>query len=227
MLPDSEKFVNIHAHRLSSSPEEWVLTNLFAKDYPPQGDEEAQYSVGFHPWNIDKYDVGQMLRKVQLATENPKVFAIGEVGLDKAIQTPIKLQQEVFEVQVELAEQHDLAIIIHAVKSFNELIEFRRVHQPVAPMIIHGYSGSVQMAEDLVKEGFYLSLGHKLLDSETLQKVAEEIPLRKLFLESDEADVSIQTLYKKLGEILETPVDFLKVKISDNLGRVFPRYTEY
>ena len=227
MLPDSERFVNIHAHRLAASQEEWVLTNLFAKDYPPDGDEAGQYSVGLHPWHIEESDVSQILRKVQLATENPKVFAIGEVGLDKAIKTPLKLQQEVFEVQVELAEKNDLALIIHAVKSFNELIEFMKVHKPVVPMVIHGYHGGIQMAEDLVKAGFYLSLGKSLMDTESLQKVAEIIPLRKLFLESDEADVSIQTLYNKLGEILETPVDFLKVKITDNLGRVFPRYTEF
>lgn len=227
MLPDSERFVNIHAHRLAGSHEEWVLTNLFAKDYPPDGNEEAQYSVGLHPWHIEESDVSQVLKKIQLATENPKVYAIGEVGLDKAISTPMKLQQEVFEVQVDLAERNDLAVIIHAVKSFNELIEFMKAHKPVVPMVIHGYNGSVQMAEDLFKAGFYLSLGHRLMDSETLQQVAELIPLRKLFLESDEADVTIQTLYNKLGELLETPVDYLKVKTTDNLRRVFPRYTQY
>ncbi len=79
MLPDSERFVNIHAHRQAGSPEEWVLTNLFAKDYPPDGDEEAQYSVGLHPWHIEGSDVSRILKKIKLATQNPKVFAIGDV----------------------------------------------------------------------------------------------------------------------------------------------------
>ncbi len=227
MLPEIEKYVNIHAHRLALAPDEWVLTNLPTQDYPPDGYEEAQYSVGLHPWHIFTADVASLLKKTQLATENPKVFAIGETGLDKAIKTPMDLQLEVFEAQVDLAEKCDLAVIIHLVKAFDELKAFVKTHNPATPMIIHGFRGGRQLADEMLKFGFYLSFGAALMNSDKLQEVAKTVPLTSLFLESDEDDVLIPDLYKKVAELREIPVELLKIRISENALKVFNRQIEY
>lgn len=227
MLPDIEKYVNIHAHRLASSPEEWVLTNLLAQDYPPDGYEEAQYSVGLHPWHIENKDSSSLLKKVQLATENTKVFAIGETGLDKVIKAPMDLQLKVFEAQVDLAEKCDLPVIIHLVKAFEELKSFVKVHNPSTPMIIHGFRGGRQLSDELLTHGFYLSFGAALMNSEKLQEVAMSVPLTRLFLESDEDDVIVQDLYKKVAELREIPLELLKIRVGENALRVFNQPIEY
>ncbi|MFC2129346.1 TatD family hydrolase [Bacteroidota bacterium] len=227
MLPDIEKFVNIHAHRLASFPDEWVLTNLLVQDYPPDGYEEAQYSVGLHPWHIEKADTDLLLKKVELATENTKVLAIGETGLDKVIKTPLDQQIKVFEAQVNMAEQYDLAVIIHLVKAFNELKEFIKVHHPSAPMVIHGFRGGRKLADELLNNGFYISLGAALLNSEKLQEVAMSVPLTRLFLESDEDDIHIHDLYKKVAELREIPIELLKIRVCENALRVFKEPIEY
>ncbi len=227
MLPGPDKYVNIHAHRRASSMDEWVLTNVLAQDYPPDGYEDAQYSVGLHPWHIEGFDVELLLKKVQLATENIKVLALGETGLDKAIKTPMKLQLQIFEAQVELAEHTDLALIIHAVKSFNELKDFVKVHQPHVPMIIHGFRGGTRVAEEMIKAGFYLSLGSPLLVSATLAEVAAMLPLEKLFLESDEDDVEIQLLYKRVAEIRGISKKLLRTKINENATKILQRQVDF
>ena len=146
-------YINIHGHRQANNIQEWVMMNLMAKDYPPDDIENGYYSVGFHPYNVGKVEEVETHNKVRLATENPNVFAIGEVGLDKSIEAPLEKQMNVFEKQVEIAEFAELPVVCHVVKAFNEMIEFMKVYKPVVPMIIHGYNGSKQMAEDLVKAG--------------------------------------------------------------------------
>ena len=101
-------YINIHGHRAANTINEWVLRNMFAQDYPPEDVEFGNYSVGLHPYHVGKVDEEDALNKVRLATENLHVFAIGEIGLDKSIDTPLNRQMQVFESQVEIAEFAEL-----------------------------------------------------------------------------------------------------------------------
>jgi len=197
------------------------LTNMFAADYSSDKIVDAHYSVGLHPWHIEGSDIALLIEKVKLATKNPAVLAIGETGLDKHIQTPLDLQMQVFEAQLEIAEQCSKPVIVHAVRSYNELIEFAKAHRPAMPMIIHGFNGGVQIAADLLKAGYYLSLGNRLMDSDKLKAVLVHMPLEKMFLETDEADNDIRELYEVLANLRVISVEILKGIISENAKRVF------
>jgi len=155
MGKDQKRYVNIHGHRQSNSIEEWVMQNLMAKDFPPDDIENGYYSVGFHPYNIGKVNEHETLEKVRLALDHPRVLAVGEIGLDKSLETALEEQLRIFEKQVELAESAGLPVVLHVVRSFNEMLGFIRANQPTIPMIIHGYNGSPQMVEELVKAGFH------------------------------------------------------------------------
>jgi TatD DNase family protein len=220
-------YINIHGHRQANNIQEWVMMNLMAKDYPPEDIENGFYSVGFHPYNVGKVDQKDTINKVKLSTENPNVFAIGEIGLDKSIEAPLDQQMRVFESQVEIAEYTDLPVILHVVRAFNEVVEFMRVHQPVVPMIIHGYNGSAQMAETLIKAGFLLSFGEAIAKDHS--KIVESlvmVPVEKLFLETDEGDLDIREIYHFAAEVKGISVDHLRVQIFENAKIHLTRFAD-
>jgi TatD DNase family protein len=199
--------------------------NLMARDYPPEDMENGAYSIGFHPYNVGKADEKETLETVRTATRHPNIFAIGEIGLDKAIDAPLDLQKRVFEKQVEIAESARLPVILHVVRAFNEMIEFMKAHKPAVPMIIHGYNGSREMAEALVKAGFMVSFGEAIAGEHS--KIVEallSVPLDRLFLETDEGLLDIREIYHTAAEVKGIPVDQLREQIVENARVSLPGF---
>ena len=227
MQKEHKLFINIHGHRQANNIQEWVMMNLMARNYPPEDIEHGYYSVGFHPYNVGLVDETDTLNKVRLSTENPNVFAIGEIGLDKSIEAPLDAQMRIFEKQVEIAEFADLPVILHVVRAFNEMVEFMKAHKPAVPMIIHGYNGSREMAEELIKEGFLVSFGEAIAREHS--KIVEallSVPVEKLFLETDEGDLDIREIYHTTAGIKGISMDQLRIQIVENAKAHLPRFAE-
>jgi TatD DNase family protein len=220
-------YINIHGHRQANNIQEWVMMNLMAKDYPPDDIENGFYSVGFHPYNVGKVDLRDTLNKVKLSTENPRVFAIGEIGMDKSIEAPLDQQRKIFEAQVGIAEFADLPVILHVVRAFNEVIDFMKVHKPAVPMIIHGYNGSPEMAEALLNAGFHLSFGEAIAKEHS--KIVESllmVPSDRLFLETDEGDLDIREIYHFAAEVKGISMDQLRIQIFENARANLSRFAD-
>ncbi len=227
MVDEKKLFVNIHGHRKANNIQEWVLRSLMASEYPPDDIEYGHYSVGFHPYNVGKVDEQDTLNKVRLSTENPNVFAIGEIGLDKSINAPMDVQKRIFEKQVDIAEFSDLPVILHVVRAFNEMIEFMKAHNPSVPMIIHGYNGNREMAADLVKAGFLISFGEAIaMDNTKLIEACKEVPLDRMFLETDEGEMDIREVYFTAAELKELSLDQLRLQIVENVKTHMPKFAE-
>ena len=225
MKSDQKIFINIHGHRQANNIQEWVMMNLLAREFPPEDIDHGYYSVGFHPYNVGKVNEKETLEKVQHATEHPRVFAVGEIGLDKSIDTPFDDQMRIFEKQVEIAESVNLPVVLHVVRSFNEIIGFAKSHQPMVPMIIHGYNGSAEMAEDLVKAGFLISFGEAITGEHSkIVEALQKVPVEKLFLETDEGDMDIREIYHFAAEVKEVSVDHLRVQIFENARTHLSRF---
>jgi len=217
MGTELKRFVNIHGHRQASNIEELVMMNLMARDFPPEDIENGYYSVGFHPYNIGKVNELETLNRVRKAVEHPRVLAIGEIGLDKSIETPLEEQLRVFEKQVEIAESASLPVVLHVVRTFNELLGFMRAQQPVIPLIIHGYNGSAQMAEELVKAGFLISFGEAITGEHSkIIEAIQKVPVELLFLETDEGDMDIREIYQFAAELKGISVEHLRMQIFEN-----------
>lgn len=226
MQKEKKLYINIHGHRQANNIEEWVMMNLFASEYPPEDIENGYYSVGFHPYNVGKADEEETLNKVRLATENQHVLAIGEIGLDKSIDPPMKDQYRIFEKQVEIAEFTDMPVVLHVVRAFNEMIEFARAHKPSVPMIIHGYNGGRQMAEDLVNAGFLVSFGEAIAGEHS--KIVESllsVPLDRMFLETDEGDLDIREIYHIAAGVKGVTLDELRLQVVENARAHLPRFS--
>ena len=228
MGADKKRHINFHGHRQSSSIEEWVMMNLMARDFPPDDIENGFYSIGFHPYNVGRVDEEETLARVRLAVENPRILAVGEIGLDKSINAPMEDQLRIFEKQVEIAESFDLPVVLHVVRSFNEIIGFMKARQPKVPMIIHGYNGSAQMAEDLVEAGFLISFGEAISreDSKIIEAL-KRVPVEKMFLETDDGDMDIRELYQFAAEVKGLTEDYLRLQIFENARSHLSRFNNF
>ena len=200
-------FFNFHHHNpqipygiYNSTPEEKI--------------PEHYFSVGIHPQNINEQWEND-LENLKMISQNPKCLAIGECGLDALVNIDENLQKKVFEAQILWANQIQKPIIIHCVKRFQELIPFQKIAK--VPMIIHGFNKKKAIADEMLKHGFYLSFGKSVLHNLSLQTTLKEIPLEKIFIETDDADFDIAELYQKVAEIKEISVEKLQEQISKNL----------
>lgn len=201
--------LDIHSHREYRE----AITNRLPSSFAPK---EAQlYSVGIHPWNITSDYRKEWDLLLQIAG-NEQVLAIGEAGLDKQIPPDMELQMEVFKCQIELAEQIRKPLIIHSVRTSNELIQLKKQYSPQMPWVIHGFRGNKNIAVALINEGFYLSFGEKY-QAEALKAT----PMNRIFVETDESAESIDSIYNKVAGELSLPDNQFRTQIGQNIKEVF------
>jgi TatD DNase family protein len=144
----------------------------------------------------------------------PDVVAIGETGLDKPAPVSMKLQEELFLFQIELAEKNRKPLIIHCVKAWPELIAIRkRFTSSGIPWIIHGFRGNGELARQLLRFGFALSLGLHF-HPDALRAAWEA---RRLYAETDDANTGIETVYLRISSQLSITGEALSREICENM----------
>ncbi|MFD2522822.1 TatD family hydrolase [Emticicia soli] len=179
-------------------------------------------SAGIHPWYINEKLYNLQLKKLASVAKDSNIKFIGECGLDRLKGATLPLQEEIFIKQIRIAEDVKKPVIIHCVKCYNELLSIKKIVHPRIPMIVHGFNAKIEIARQLLDKGFYLSLGGALLHADSnAMKVLQEIPLEKIFLETDDKDISIIDIYQKAAEVRELPMEELEKVVFDNyLGLV-------
>lgn len=207
--------LDIHTHHLPAIPSEALLScSMWNVPIPTH---TFYLSAGIHPWHVSEANYNSQLEWVQdMAAQDPRILAIGESGLDKQCQTPFELQQKVFRQLIPLAEQYRLPLIIHAVKSYNELISLKKEFNPRNAWIIHGFRGKKELAQSLIGQGFYLSFGARY-NPEALKS----IPTDRILIETDEATLPVQTLYRQAASLLRLPEEQLTDTIQETINRLF------
>lgn len=146
-------------------------------------------AVGFHPTEIFDLKEQDYLDLEELAKQE-KVVAIGEIGLDyhwvKEEDKKV-LQKESFIKQINLANKLHLPISIHDRESIEDCLFILKEHKPLFGGIMHCYSGSVEMINDFLNLGMYISLGGPVTftNAKTPKEVAKNVPLDKLLVETD------------------------------------------
>ncbi|MGE0567456.1 MAG: TatD family hydrolase [Bacteroidia bacterium] len=209
-------FINIHTHnQLHDAKLE--LVNL-----PIENSERTSYySYGIHPWFIkDNYE--EQLDRLEEIAKEKRCLAIGECGLDKLCDVNFELQEKVFKAQVEIANRIQKPLLIHCVKSFNELINCLRFAKNKVPVIIHGYNNNSNIARIMDDEGYYFSFGKALLGFESnAARAIKSVSRKKFFLETDDQDLSIKYVYHKASELLGIDEEFVKQQIMSNFKEVF------
>lgn len=151
-------------------------------------------ALGIHPYFLANFDNSHFqLLDEYLATEKG-VVAVGEFGLDKMVDFPFEQQLHICKQQLVLAKQYDLPVILHCRKAHNELIQLLQQVKLPRGGVIHGFSGSTQLAMQYIKLGFKLGIGGVITyprAGKTRQAVSE-LPLASLLLETDSPDMPIK-----------------------------------
>lgn len=205
--------LDIHTHRL---PEEAATAILSCHMYSLPPAAACFLSAGIHPWFLSQEDLPAQKEWLRQILEDKRVIALGEAGIDKRCKTPLELQKEAFRYVCRLSEQHRLPLIIHAVKATPELMAFRKEIRPQQPWIIHGFRGNKEVAQSLIRHGFYLSFGEKYQE-----EALAVTPPERLLLETDESPVPAAQLCRHMADVLQTSVPALTAQLQQTIKSLF------
>lgn len=145
-------------------------------------------ALGVHPSCIETWDdnVGEQIKNL---AKHPKIVAIGEIGLDYHYDKENSdIQKEIFIKQIELAKELHLPIIVHDRDAHGDTLDIlKQTNAKEVGVVLHCFSGSVEFAQECIKEGFLISLGGVITfkNAKKPQEVATQIGLEHIMLETD------------------------------------------
>ena len=143
------------------------------------------FAAGFHPENLDGANLDD-LKIIEKFAKNSKCVAIGEIGLDYHWMNSSKQEQkDFFEAQLELANKLDMPVIVHDREAHGDTLDILKQYKPKG--VLHCFSGSKEMAKEIIKLGMYIGLNGVVTFSNARKslEVVKEIPLERLVLETD------------------------------------------
>ncbi|MFW5954230.1 MAG: TatD family hydrolase [Guyparkeria sp.] len=151
-------------------------------------------AFGTHPWWAERVDPETAIEALDglwsdetgpEARERPMV-AVGEVGLDFAVDIDADRQNALFVAQLDWAGAHGLPLILHERKSADRLLYWLRRHRHVGG-VVHGFVGSVQQAEQFIEQGFFIGVGGAVTHpgAHRVRRMLRQLPLEALVLETD------------------------------------------
>jgi len=168
------------------------------------------YALGIHPLWVDRADdadIGRLQQALQQHRDDPRLVAVGEIGLDHFVPGLDRARQEHFcTAQLRLAHDAGLPVILHVRRSADSLLKaLRRIDVPGG--IAHAFNGSDQQAAQFVALGFRLGFGGAMTFDRALQlrHLAATLPQGALVLETDAPDIPPHWLYRSAAERAADP----------------------
>ena len=151
--------------------------------------EECYAAIGFHPTEIEGVSESDYEETMSLIS-NPKVIAIGEIGLDYHwVKDPAQREEQKkwFIKQIKFANEHRLPISIHNRESTEDCVNILKENAPQYGGIMHCFSGSVETMNEVIKLGLLIGIGGTVTftNAKTPKEVAEECPIDKIAIETD------------------------------------------
>mgnify|MGYP001083712299 CR=1 FL=1 len=187
--------------------EDIMLSTKFVDKY-----KNLYACVGYHPEIANKIVEKDFEILENLIRNNPKIIAIGEIGLDYYWNKDNKdKQREVFRRQLEIAERLNVPVVIHSRDSIGETYDILSEYKVRG--VIHCFSGSLEMAKKFIDLGFLLGIGGVVtFKNSKLYQVVEQIPLTSIVLETDSPYLSPEPNRGKINESSNIP--FIAEKIA-------------
>jgi len=249
-------FIDTHCHLdiLESTPEETIIEAkqagvqrmvTIAVDEPSldfvsstvQEFPSVYGSVGFHPHDASKLTKSLLQKIRQLAEEQHKLIAIGEIGLDyHYMNSPAEIQQQAFRKQLQLAVELNLPVILHSREAETDTLNIMQEFPVPSHGVAHSFTSSIEMARTLVEMGWYLGINGIVTfkNAEELRKVVRWLPLDRLLLETDSPFLAptpfrgkpnkpahIPAIATFIAELREISLEQLSAQTTANAERLF------
>ena len=169
------------------------------------------HSYGLHPQSAGWIDIKQCADFLENLLQQNKLNAIGEAGFDyftPEFRQHTALQEEMFNIQLQLALQYNMPMVIHARKANNKLFEYSRQFKKLPAVLFHSFMGPAREAQSLIDHGInaYFSFGKQIMNNnKKVLDCATHLPLKNLLLETD-----APFQYLK-GESFTSPQDITKI----------------
>ncbi len=177
-LPENGiKYIMLAASGLDDTAENSELSSKYGYIYS---------SAGIHPENADNVPDGYLDIIREAVRSNPKIKAIGEIGLDYHYEGYDREKQiKLFKAQLELADELELPVIIHSRDATEDTMNILREYKPDG--VVHCFSGSAETAAEVIKLGLYIGFTGVLTfkNAKKALKALEKVPMDKLLLETD------------------------------------------
>jgi TatD DNase family protein len=207
---------DVHTHKFDKSSNSLLNVNL---ELP----EHGCFTAGIHPWSKNELSTSDLEQLERLAN-HPRCVAIGEIGLDKTKGLELEKQRQTFIAQLSIAEKYNLPVILHCVNYWNELDQLKSSLKPTSTWIIHGFS-KAKLLEKVLKNGYFVSIGSQILTNRSLQQVIRQVPVDRLFLETDNAHHSIDEIYQKVAQLKGLELEVLENQLEINIRTIFTKWT--
>lgn len=139
-------------------------------------------AIGFHPTELDNNDLEWLEEHIN----DEKIVALGEIGLDYHYEnTDKELQKKIFKKQLEIAEKYKKTVIVHSRDALQDTYDILKNYNIRGSL--HCYSGSLEMAKEFIKLGFYIGVGGVVTfrNAKNIINVIENISIHKILLETD------------------------------------------
>ena len=214
---------------MSEERELALLNDLEADDY-------FDIAYGIYPSGTKTINEEEFI-KLKEVLKSHRFIALGEIGLDYHWYEDNKeIQKEIFKRQIKLADELDLPIIIHARDSLNDTLEILKETPNKRKGVMHCYSGSLEMAKEFIKLGYYISFSGSLTFTNNKKGplTAKGIDLNYLLCETDapylapvpkrgqrNETANVIFVYEFLSKLLDIPLERLKKIVKENYERLF------
>ena len=192
--------------------------------------------MGLHPSSVDR-DFQKQLYEIEIWLDKSDFIAVGEIGIDLYWDKSLKdLQEEAFRIQIGLAKERRLPIVIHCRNSFEETINIvEELYDEDLTGVFHCFSGTTEEAERVTRLGFYVGIGGVVtFKNGGLDKVIPEIPLEHIVLETDSPYLSpaphrgkrnepayLSIIAQKIGDLKQISFDEVDKATTSNAKKLF------
>jgi TatD DNase family protein len=181
-------------------------------------------SVGIHPWEVAPNWEAAFEKIKQEAAQNPRVLAIGEAGFDRLKGPEISLQKAAFYAQASLASQLEIPLILHCVKGHDLLMEYLKSTKNPPAILWHSWNQKPELARQLLPFPVFFSFGKQLLQqSSNAVQWLSACPLNRVFFETDDSGVEIDSIYQAASLLLQLPVTKLADQVIANWNSISKR----
>lgn len=213
----ASKYIDFHNHLQNAYNQDVVALPSFRLGVDVIPPYIPEIWVGIHPYDCElDIDFLELIKSVK-----NKIIGIGEIGVDYYYDSSnMKRQDSVFIKQLNFAIEQDMPVTIHCVRGYNKLAEWLKEKESLPPIILHGFINSVQMAEEFIKIGCYISFSPASFASRKTVEVMKSIPLNRLFLESDDTNVDIKALYRLFSQYRSETLEEIVEVLYNNFKKI-------